>query len=95
MDHSMHQDPKGQGQGGMEGMKMEGMEMKPKVTGPEIAAVTLLTLLALTIGVVVPAFKLNLGLGEMHSIKSALVVQIWMQSWRIVKWPGSTCLPPF
>ncbi|GEM86012.1 multicopper oxidase family protein [Meiothermus granaticius] len=63
MDHSMHQDPKGQGQGGMEGMKMEGMEMKPKVTGPEIAAVTLLTLLALTIGVVVPAFKLNLGLG--------------------------------
>lgn len=62
MDHSMHKDPKGQGQGDMEGMKMEAMEMKPKVSGAEIAAVALLTLLALALGVVVPASKLNLGL---------------------------------
>jgi len=55
MDHSMHnQNPKSQGEGGM--------EMKPKAGGPEIAAVALLTLLALAAGVVVPAFKLNLGL---------------------------------
>ncbi|MBF6596003.1 MAG: multicopper oxidase domain-containing protein [Thermaceae bacterium] len=55
MDHSTHgQDPKGQGEGGM--------EMKPKATGPEIAAVALLTVLALVVAVTVPAMRLNLGL---------------------------------
>lgn len=59
MDHSMHgQDPKGQGSGSGEG----GMEMKPKATGPEIAAVALLTVLALVVAVTVPAMRLNLGL---------------------------------
>lgn len=57
MDHSRHnQTPKG-GQS-----DKERMEMNPRATPPEIAAVALLSVLALAIAVLVPALSLNLGL---------------------------------